>query len=791
MDGKRFQVKSKVILITVVIFLLIMQSIGISALPERSLPVYGHEQWIVTFNERLSETQARELLIAYGGEPLVYESALGFHTVRLHADRSLAQRLTALRANPLITDVEPDVLLKKASLPNDPDYKEQWSLPHMKVDKAWKLSRGQSRVVIAVVDSGIDAAHPDLASKLVPGYNSIKRTNDTRDGDGHGTNMSGIAAAVTNNRVGIAGICSLCKIMPVKALNSRGEGYSSDIAMGIRWAADNGADVINLSMGSFEFSKAVQGAVNYAHEKRCVLVAAAGNEAVDTPSYPAAYEHVIGVAATDRENQSAEFSNFGDYVDLAAPGVEILSTMKDRSYESQEGTSPAAAAVSGIAALMLSLNAELTPQEVEDALKMTAVDLGHPDRDEEYGFGLVNAEAALRAVDPAGVNPTTPTNVKAFEVTATGFKLRWDSSRAAGAGLRGYFLHVNNQVIPYLNGNNPVYRVTKLMPGTSYQVKLRAIDNRGRFSDFSNTLVVKTALDRTPPSIPTRIRSVVNSAGTSVTVTWVSSTDNVSVKGYKLYQNGKQVAVENSNSFTFNGLTGGINHQITIRAFDEAGNHSGSSAPLTIKLKDRIPPSAPANPVIRNITANSLTVSWSPAKDNIAVTSYEVYRNGKRVATTRGTSVVIKDLNENAVQSISVRAIDGDGNPSLFSPIVRTQPTVKRIGNQVVVNFQRLVFPTGNQPKDINGQLFVPAKQILETMGYSVVWDGKRRSITATKKSVSLKFEAGSQTVTVNGTSQIVTQAPFLERGALMIPLAFTARSAGFQLTGSPSSTRS
>lgn len=292
---------------------------------------------------------------------------------------------------------EPNFILLPNRVPNDSLYKRyQWNLPLIRAEQSWEISAGSPKVTIAVVDTGIDLNHPEFKGKLVDGYNVIEDTNNPNDDNGHGTHVGGIIAARTNNADGIAGLTWNSKLMPIKAIGADGSGTAFDIAQGIRWATDHGARVINLSVGNYNPSSALEEACRYAYRKNVVLVAATGNDATDQPGYPAAYKEVIGVSAVDHLKRFADFSNYGNYVDVVAPGVDIPSTYIYSDYAALSGTSMACPHVAAVASLILSVNPRLKNTEVINILHKSTVDLGKPGKDYYYGYGMIDVNSALR-----------------------------------------------------------------------------------------------------------------------------------------------------------------------------------------------------------------------------------------------------------------------------------------------------------------------------------------------------------------------------------------------------------
>lgn len=326
---------------------------------------------------------------------------------------STQQMMKKLAEHPDSVYAEPNYLLLPNRIPNDTYYREyQWNLPLIGMEQSWDVSEGSSDVVVAVVDTGVDMEHPEFAGKLVEGYNVLEDNNVPQDDNGHGTHVSGIIAAKTNNADGIAGMSWNSKLMPVKAIGADGSGSAVDIAQGIYWATDHGADVINLSVGNYTSSAALREACRYAYDHNVVLVAASGNDATDQPSYPAAYEEVLSVAAVDHRKERADFSNFGDYVDVAAPGVDIPSTYIYSDYASLSGTSMACPHVAALASLVRSVHPGMPSHDVMELIRKTTVDLGPPGHDQLYGYGLINVNQTLRqmqAVEPAKEEPQPKT----------------------------------------------------------------------------------------------------------------------------------------------------------------------------------------------------------------------------------------------------------------------------------------------------------------------------------------------------------------------------------------------
>jgi subtilisin family serine protease len=331
--------------------------------------------------------------------------------------------------------VEPNRYRETYVVPNDPSFAAQWGLTRIKAPDAWDQTTGSSNVTVAVIDTGVDLDHAELAPLLVPGTDMVDlgpnptpppgfrfegdfqgRDNIPQDEVGHGTHVAGTIACLSNNNVGVAGVTWSCRLMPVKVLTRivnvadptdvRGTGSAADIAAGIRWAVDNGARVLNLSLGGTTDTQVERDAIAYAIAHGAVVVAAMGNsfQQGNPTSYPAAYPDVVAVGAIGQADTRAAFSQTGPHIDIAAPGVGVLSTVWDNGYTSKSGTSMASPHVAGVAALVLSCNTNLTGPQVADILRQTARSLRDnptdPIPNDSYGFGCVDAQAAVQRACP-------------------------------------------------------------------------------------------------------------------------------------------------------------------------------------------------------------------------------------------------------------------------------------------------------------------------------------------------------------------------------------------------------
>ena len=296
---------------------------------------------------------------------------------------------------------------------NDPDYDKQWNLHQIDVEAAWGKGVTGKGVTVAVIDTGISKG-PDLnKTDFVAGYDFVNDRTNAADDHGHGTHVAGTIAQSTNNDYGVAGVAYGAQLMPLKVLSQTGSGTISDIAESIRFAADNGADVINMSLGGGGDSKLMREAIDYAHSKGVVIVAAAGNEGLARASYPAMYPNVIAVSAIGPDEKKTSYSNYGEGVDIAAPGGATRSSQLDGilqetinprtpgqfQFQYFQGTSMASPHVAGVAALIKSQNRNLSPDQVWAALKASAQPV-KGDEQNHFGAGYLNAAHAVQGTFP-------------------------------------------------------------------------------------------------------------------------------------------------------------------------------------------------------------------------------------------------------------------------------------------------------------------------------------------------------------------------------------------------------
>lgn len=319
-------------------------------------------------------------------------------------ENELASVQSALRRSGLFTSVERDYVAEVAEDPDDVYYAAQWGLTRIGAPAAWESSSGAG-VIVAVIDTGIEASHPDLQADVLPGYDFVNDDDDPADDHGHGTRMSGIIAAQRDNATGIAGVAPAATLLPVKVMDWEGHGSYSAVASGIVYAVDQGAKVLNLSLVGPAKSAILQAAVDYATAHDVIVVAAAGNYGSNIAAYPAASTGAVAVSALDPLDGHPSFSNYGAWIGFAAPGVDIVTTSRAGGYDSSTGTSPAAAFGSAVFALLLSAEPTLARAAAIHRVRDGCADLGKSGWDRFFGAGRVDAYAALVPGQTGGTPP--------------------------------------------------------------------------------------------------------------------------------------------------------------------------------------------------------------------------------------------------------------------------------------------------------------------------------------------------------------------------------------------------
>ena len=512
---------------------------------------------------------------------------VGAKSLEVPAGRS-ASIIASLRNDPSVAYVQVDPVAKAfAVAPNDPIYSggHQPELAQLKVPAAWNVTSG-SAVKVAVIDTGVSAVG-DLAGKVLPGYDFVNGDSNARD-DGafpHGTVVSSLIAAKTNNSAGLAGVCAQCKILPVKVLDSEGSGDYSTVAAGVIYAAKQGAQIINLSLGGPSSAPVLQDAIAYAVGKGALVVAAAGNEGTSAKQYPAAYADVLSVGATNTRTGGtarAGFSSYGNtWVDVAAPGI-TAGMLNDGSYcwdgstdncfdwfyneYEVQGTSFSAPLVSGVAALIKSKHPRYSGWGLQNAITSSSRKIGS-----WVKYGLVDASAALTKgtdlVPPTATGTTPGQNKKVrgtVAVAPTGLKDNWSGIRNVDLYLNGKW-HSWDYVAPFAPKLKTAGRNGAL------KVELRVTDRAGN----TRRLGVRTLIaDNVAPAV-TVTKAPKNKAKVKGTVTWkVKASDKSGISKAQLIVNNKVVATDTKSAYSlsFKVAKQKKTMKVRVRVYDKVGN---------------------------------------------------------------------------------------------------------------------------------------------------------------------------------------------------------------------------
>lgn len=560
------------------------------------------------------------------------------YAVDVPTDKTLKEYMNELKLQPEVVSVEPDYRLTHFYTSNDTDLNLQSHHENVETKKAWDKTKGSEDVIVAIIDDGIDVYHEDLDNNIVRPFDIVHGSSKAIPVGEHGTHIAGIIASEMDNYVGGSGIAPKTKIMPINVFEGDG-AYTSDIIKAIYHAVDNGADIINMSLGSYYYSWLYQDAIDYAHDAGLVIIAAAGNDATNHPSYPAAYDNVVSVASTTPWDSPSYFSNYGSTIDLSAPGSYVYSTLPYDMYGEMSGTSMAAPVVAGIAALVKANEPSLTGDQIVKRLIDTADDLGAKGKDEDYGYGRVNAAAAVNTsmYGPVVVDAFTD---QATQVTG---QLPYDVPEGAI-----YVYNASNKVIGQLKQSQKgkfIIPVPKQPGGSTLSVAVE--DNQKNRSSVTTFKVI----DITAPGAPKV--SAFSDAMTVLTGAAESKSTVIVMNGSKKV--GQATAVSGKFSVKLAKQKAGT--ILTIYAMDAAKNKSKS---VLVKVTDKTPPPIPTSSSV-NTKSTSLTGKTE------AKASVYLYKGTKKVASTKADSKGLFKFTFKAQQTgtkFSLYAVDAARNKS-------------------------------------------------------------------------------------------------------------------------------
>lgn len=537
-----------------------------------------------------SEAALDALLSSQGARQHDRIAALDVRIIRVpeHAAEKL---LLALQRHQDVEYAEPDFIATAIGTANDPYFTSgnQWYLSKLEVPKAWDSSIGASNGIVAIIDTGVLSSHPDLAGKVLQGYDFVNYDTNATDDNGHGTAAAGLSSAASNNGIGMASIAWASPILPVKVLGADGSGTYSAIANGITWAADQGSRVINLSLGGTSSSRTLQDAVNYAWTRKSVIIAAAGNNGNDVIFYPAACQNVIAVSATTSTDTRPSWSNYGTYVDVSAPGANILSLYGSNSYANWNGTSFSSPITSGVVALMAAANPALSNASLVDLLLRNSDDIGAAGYDIYFGHGRVNANravsASLGSVQADTIAPVASVNSPSDGAILSGI-VDIKASATDNTGVSRIELYVDGVLFAQSNSASAtVAWDTVNAADGSHTIEVRAYDAANNVGSRSIRVEVRNSAvaDGIAPVVSITSPTQNSILGRTTRIT-VSSSDNVGITKVELYINGRLFGTSTTELSAFTWNTSKIAkgaHTLKSFAYDAAGN-IGASAVVTV-----------------------------------------------------------------------------------------------------------------------------------------------------------------------------------------------------------------
>ncbi len=650
----------------------------------------------------------------------------------------VAEVANQYNVNSNVVYAEPNYKTEIMLTPNDPyysttgswgqSYLDLYGLYNIFAGNAWNQTTGSSNVVVAVLDTGIDYTHPDMTSNVwintdeIPnnsidddgngyvddyyGYDFVNRDSNPIDDHGHGTHVSGTISAVTNNGLGISGVSWSSKIMALKFLSAGGSGYYSDAILAIQYAVDNGAQILSNSWGGYGRSQSLQDAVNYAYSNGAVFVAAAGNSNWDAYYFqPAGLDNVLTVSAVDYNDTKASFSNYGNKVDVAAPGVNTLSlraagttmgTVVGSNYTIASGTSMATPHVAGVAALVLAAHPTMSNQEVENSIKNYADDKGATGFDVYYGYGRVNAEQAVLVAPVSlsanystlsalptrvSVNSSTTITVNVkniYDVVVAGKKVTWTTDFGTLSKASGYTDSLGQLDVNLTSSTVGTARVEASVSG---QV-------------LGNVNIEFIAVDDVTP--PAKVDNFTAKAGSkSVTLYWTNPDDvdlagvviRRKMSGYPINKDdGYLVFQDLETSIADTGLENKKTYYYAAFAYDASNNYSevsfAKAKPKKSKGDDLIPPSPVRKFNLRQVDGK-VEIAWkNPIDDDFSGVLIkrsengfpvlpkqgdQIYKGeGKKIGKAGWRKIVDKSVSKNEVYYYSIFTCDEAGNYSMF-----------------------------------------------------------------------------------------------------------------------------
>ena len=567
---------------------------------------------------------------------------------------------------------EPDVLIPHAVTPNDTDYSSQWHHTTINSPLAWDNitgSDGLDTVKVCVLDTGVDTDHPDLIGNLVlPGYNAqLGVDGNVEDAHGHGTGTSGVVGAVGNNNLGVAGMAWDINIIPVQIniSNDNSSAYISTMAAGIEWCADQGGKVANLSYGGAQYST-IDTAAQYLRDSGGLLFMSAGNDGTynDMDTYPD-YASFVIVGATDQSDVKTYFSEYGPFVDIAAPGVSIRTTYLNGGYVNYSGTSFSSPMTAGLAALIYSINPDFTPAEVESYIFSTAVDLGSVGDDDEYGHGRIDAGAAVvAAMDSFGTPNIPPVAVASSNVTAGVAPLEVLFDGSASTDEDGT---INSYLWDFGDGStgSGVTATHTYQTDGNFNVTLTVTDNSG-VQATSESIAIQVDPDPSIVNAPSSLVGTVD--GNNVTLNWSDNSGNEAdfeifraqkIRGKYNYDLNSPLAITAANTITYSDTSVAIgDYRYKIRAKSVSDVYSDFSNETSVKVDTSLPvepdPGTLSAPVLStSVSGSDVTLTWSHDCPEGSTCVYHIERGDAKV---RGQINFTEIMSENTLSYIVIES---------------------------------------------------------------------------------------------------------------------------------------
>ncbi|MDP2672124.1 MAG: Ig-like domain-containing protein [Candidatus Daviesbacteria bacterium] len=669
---------------------------------------------IVKFKPGVSDEAKDNIRRAHGLEKESEVEQIGVELNKV-PEKAKDKIIEALNKNPRVEYAEPNILGQLQDTPNDPFLTNQWFLPKIAASSAWDISKGNSNVVVAVIDSGVKADHEDLIGKIVPGYNYYDNNTDTSDKNGHGTGVVGVVAASTNNGIGVASLGRDIAVMPLVVCSTGCSAYGT--TKSLVYAVDHGAKAANISIAWGSSVSSMHDAIYYAWDKGVITVAAAGNYAMTPLVYPASEPIVISAGMTDPSDTWIG-SNYGANLDIVAPGLSIYTTTKIGGYAPFSGTSFSSPLTAALVALIYSAKPDLTTQQVTDIITSTADKVGGATYDsngwnDHYGFGRINAGAALqKAVGSTAPPPDT---------AAPNIVITFPTAGSTISGIIDFTADVTDNVgvtkVEFWCDNFCVRRELAIDTTFPYSVSwdttkernelkylhVRAYDGAGNMSMKTITVTVSNiSPDTTPPT--TSITQPANGSTVSGSVNiQAQASDDVLVSSVSIFVDGAILTSCSGSSCSYNWdttQTGNGSHTIQSKALDSS-NNLGQSAIITVNVSNitssptpipsststptpnpilpdsESPTVSVTNPIDGSLVSRNSTVNiTASATDNVKVSKVEFYVNNSLKCTSAVSPYTCswKVLGrKNASYTISAKAYDATNPPAQATITVKAQ----------------------------------------------------------------------------------------------------------------------